>query len=499
MKKRVFFTVLLAVILILSGCSGGGKEDETEKYYLAGHTYYNTVDAFGNADHSQIWFGKDGSFVMRDNFAEGYYELTGTWSIKENVCTLDVETSGVGNYKMVKFEIVDDDTLILKTTLAGSRADSYFTTSQIKGDPFVYGTYYNFSQPSGDLSYVEINSDASFSFVDRNELGVREYKGKYTMNDGMLTLTYYEEGTAKTIQMLIQDRETLVLQNDVGVSATGDIFSITEPVPPTVTIPCEKLTVKEKSQKVEASSGSFNLGVKASPADTTDEIIYRSNDEKIVTVDGSGNATAGSKVGKTTIEVTCGSQKLTISFETTTPKATGVKLDQNVIKMSMNETRKLKATVVPSTADQSVKFKSSDSKVAKVDKNGNITGVLPGKAKITVTASDGASSYCNVYVEGETVIFEMEDNVSVKAASGQKIPYKAYLIICQEDYYDKQDVTLEVEFHTAYTSALDIDGNGNVYAKGAIYDTVDIPVYFTWNDGSSLNVTSQTFTVHVEK
>jgi len=33
----------------------------------------------------------------------------------------------------------------------------------------------------------------------------------------------------------------------------------------------------------------------------------------------------------------------------------------------------------------------------------------------------------------------------------------------------------------------------------AVYESVDIPVYFTYSDGSSLNVTSQTFTIRVEK
>ncbi|MBP5280397.1 MAG: hypothetical protein J6Z03_07920, partial [Erysipelotrichaceae bacterium] len=91
------------------------------------------------------------------------------------------------------------------------------------------------------------------------------------------------------------------------------------------------------------------------------------------------------------------------------------------------------------------------------------------------------------------------NNVSVKAGSGEKIPYKATWISCYDFAVNKQDVTNEVDFHTAFTSALDIDGYGNVYAKGAVYDTVDITVYFTFTDGSSFNVRSQDFIVHVEK
>lgn len=498
MKRRVLLTAIMTLLLILTGCTH--EDTPTSAYDLAGRTYYNTVDQFGNEDHSQIWFGKDGSFVMRDNFAEGYYELTGSWSVKENVCTLDVTSSGVGNYKTVLFEIRDNDTLILKTTLAGSRSNSYFTTTEIRGEPFLYDTYYNQTQVAQEIdsSYITLNSDASFTLVDRNG-EITEIVGTYTMVKDTLTMTYRKGGAAQTFEMKIKDPQNLVMLNDVGASATGDIFKVFTPDPGPEKIPCEGLQSPKSKYKVEAGSSPFNLNIVTKPANTTDAITYHSNNEKIVKVSETGAVTPGSKVGKTTIDVTCGTQSLTIGFETTTPSATGVELDPGVMQLTMGETQKLKAKVLPSSADQTVTFKSADTKIAKVDKNGNVKGVFLGKTKITATAANGANSYINVYVEGETVIFEMEDNVSVKAASGEKIPYKAYLITCYGENYNKQDVTLECEFHTKYTSALDIDGNGNVYAKGAIYDTVDIPIYFTWNDGSSLNITSQTFTVHVVK
>ncbi|MBQ2659277.1 MAG: hypothetical protein IJF87_12000, partial [Erysipelotrichaceae bacterium] len=129
----------------------------------------------------------------------------------------------------------------------------------------------------------------------------------------------------------------------------------------------------------------------------------------------------------------------------------------------------------------------------------NVTGVSPGNTKITVKAVNDVSATCDVCVEGETVIFEMKNNVSVNAGSGEKIPYKAYHVGCYDGETFKNDVTDYVDFHTAYTSALDIDGNGNVYAKGAVYETVDIEVYFTYSDGGSFFVTSDTYIVHVEK
>ena len=160
----------------------------------------------------------------------------------------------------------------------------------------------------------------------------------------------------------------------------------------------------------------------------------------------------------------------------------------------------IKASVLPeNTTDKTLKYEVADGRIASVDSNGKVTGKFPGVTSVKVTAASGVSVECKIIVEGEDVVFSMENNVSVKAGSGQKIPYKAKYYTCYDGIVNVQDVTTECDFHTAYTSALDIDGSGNVYAKGAVYETVDIEVYFTWSDGSSLNCTSPTFIVHVEK
>ncbi|MBR0385490.1 MAG: hypothetical protein IJI05_02970, partial [Erysipelotrichaceae bacterium] len=276
MKRSSFLIVLMTLLLLITGCSDGKN---TAAYDLAGKTYYNTIDEYGNTDHSQIWFGKDGSFVMKDNFAEGYYEITGTWSIKENVCTLDVSSSGVGNYKTILFEIQDNDTIVLKSSLAGSRSNSYFTTAEIKGEPITFGTYYNYSQNEGDLDYIEIKADGSFMLVNRYSEPITETKGTWALKDKMLTMTYYKDGMENIFEMEIKDPKNLVLLNDMGPSATGDIFSIDPPVediPDPVVIPCTGLKASETSYKVPVNSSPFYLGIQVLPSDCTEQIYFTS-------------------------------------------------------------------------------------------------------------------------------------------------------------------------------------------------------------------------------
>ena len=503
-KVRILITLMLVTMMSLT-CGCTKKEEKT--YDLAGKTYYNTVDEYDNAEHSNVWFGKDGSFVLKDNYFDGFYQVTGDWSVKENVVTLDVKETGVGQFSKIIFEIVDDETLKLKTTLAGSKAEDTFTVNQSSNSgsgsqsKFAYTTYYNISQTSKEKSYCELRSDGSFAFIDKNDFGIVEYNGTYTQEKDLLKLTANEDG--RTIEFLIADEKNLLLQSDVGVSATGDKFSSEYKETSDVTpkdIPCTSITsLYNNYWAVEGVSG-YDLEVKVTPENTTDKITYSSDDEKVVKVNEKGLCTAVAP-GTTKIHIKCGSIERVVGFETRA-KSVAVKevsVDPKKMTLNVDGTNQITAKVSPDNAtDKAISFKSNNTGVAKVDSNGIVYGVSPGITKIIVTAG-GVSSECEVCVEGETVIFSMQNNVSVKAGSGEKIPYQATWISSWDFNYSEQDVTKEVDFHTAYTSALDIDGNGNVYAKGAVYETVDIPIYFTFTDGSSFFVQSQNFTVHVEK
>ena len=247
MKKvfRISF-VLLCVLLMLCGCTGGKKEED-KTIDISGKTFYNTVDNYDNNDHSKIWFGKDKTFVLKDNFYDGYYEADGTWEINENVVTLKVEHTGVGQFEVIKFEIKDEDTLILKTSLAGSQSDDVFSTTEVKGPTnggsttvpdlsFKYNTYYNMTQSSKNKSYVEIRSDNSFAMLDMDDFGVMEANGTCTISGDTLTCGNFQQvnpfgESVKEIYFMVFDENTLILLTDLGVSRIGDVFSSNGTIP----------------------------------------------------------------------------------------------------------------------------------------------------------------------------------------------------------------------------------------------------------------------------
>ena len=505
MKKRIasVFILLLVLLLCLSGCK---KTEEVTGYDLSGKTYYNTVDEYGNDEHSKIWFGKDGSFVMKDNFYDGYYEISGTWTVNENVATLDVTETGVGEFKKIIFEIEDEDTLKLKTSLAGSVQDQIFSTTETKGSSgssgsssdsgFTYTNYYNTSQTSTKVSRAEIHSDGSFTFIDQNDLSITEINGTYTKENDVLKMTGDEFSKGKNFEFKVKSDGTLVLQNDIGVSATGDVFS--KDYKPSEKVPCTGLTSLYNNYWATEGVKNYDLEVKATPANTTDVITYTVEDENVVTVSADGKATTVSP-GKTKIHIKCGEIERVVGFETRAKGPSSISFDENPIYFYVNNSAKIKAKALPETADQTLTYESSDKSIVTVDKNGNLYGVSPGNAEITVKAVNGTSAVCKVCVEGETVIFEIDTSVSVKAASGALIPFKAYLISCYDGSVNKQDVTDYVDFHTAYTSALTLKSPGYLCASGAIYDTFDCPFYFEFSDGSSLHVVSDTYYIHIEK
>ena len=82
------------------------------------------------------------------------------------------------------------------------------------------------------------------------------------------------------------------------------------------------------------------------------------------------------------------------------PKApTSVKINRTTLGLGMGEKYGLVKTVLPSNADQSVTWISSDSKVVAVDSNGVVTGRIPGTATVVFYTNNGLAASCTVTVK----------------------------------------------------------------------------------------------------
>lgn len=81
-------------------------------------------------------------------------------------------------------------------------------------------------------------------------------------------------------------------------------------------------------------------------------------------------------------------------------KATKIKLNKSKLTLKKGKTSTLKVTATPKEADTNLTWKSSNTKVATVDKNGKIKAKKKGKVTITVTdKNSGKKATCTVTVK----------------------------------------------------------------------------------------------------
>lgn len=169
-------------------------------------------------------------------------------------------------------------------------------------------------------------------------------------------------------------------------------------------------SVKVKSVKVTSDTGKtayvakgktiqLKTDVSVTPAKSTNKkVTYKSNNKKIATVSSKG-VVKGIKTGTTTIKVTSKSDKnksAKITVKVTTPVS---KLTLNKSKLSLSKGKTQKLTVKYKPAKnicKTVKWTSSNKKVATVSDDGIVKAVGKGSAKITAQALDGTNKKSNV-------------------------------------------------------------------------------------------------------
>lgn len=92
---------------------------------------------------------------------------------------------------------------------------------------------------------------------------------------------------------------------------------------------------------------------------------------------------------------------ITTSVGLTTIAVNSIKLNTSSVKIQVGRTYKLNITFTPENAtNKKLTFSSANKKIAIVDKNGIIKGIIPGKTVITVTSSSNkkALAKCNVTI-----------------------------------------------------------------------------------------------------
>lgn len=275
-------------------------------------------------------------------------------------------------------------------------------------------------------------------------------------NTGLVTAK--KNGSAKIICTTADGKYTAVCKITVKTKVTG------------VTLNKTKTSVyvggtKQLTAKVEPSNAT-NKGVK-----------WKSSDKSVATVNSNGKVTGKSK-GSAVITCTTkdGSYKASCVISVSKyVKAKSVKLNKTSRTLSINETYKLKATVSPSDAsEKGVKWKSSDTSVAKVDSKGKVTALKKGTATITCTTKDGGyKATCKITVKKVSVTGLSLSSTSITLDIGDS--EKLYANVKPSNASNKK-----VAWKSSDTSVATVSSSGKVKAIGSGKATITC----TTKDGS---------------
>ncbi len=129
-------------------------------------------------------------------------------------------------------------------------------------------------------------------------------------------------------------------------------------------------------------------------------ITWKSSNKKIATVKN-GKVTIKKKAGKAKITASVGGKSVTVTLKASKKpvKVTKITIGKYSKTMKAKKTQKLKATVMqPTAANSKVVWKSSNKKIATVNKSGKVTAKKAGKVTITATAKDGSKKKASVKI-----------------------------------------------------------------------------------------------------
>ena len=215
------------------------------------------------------------------------------------------------------------------------------------------------------VSTVKVESGKNITWTSANEkIATVDANGKITgVKKGKTTITATDEyGQSDSVEV------TVVAKNK-GV---------------------KKIKLNKKNATLKQGE-KLTLAATLTPSNAKNKnIIWKSSDTSVVTVDSKGKVKAVG-TGKATITAIASSGK-TAKCEIT---VTGAKVKKITISgektMKKGETQQLTAKIKPVFAEnQNLKWKSSNKKIATVDANGVVTALKKGTVTITATAKDGS-------------------------------------------------------------------------------------------------------------
>ena len=238
------------------------------------------------------------------------------------------------------------------------------------------------------------------------------------------------------------------------------IFSCTAPVED---IPVGSISLDKPSLELQEGEVA-QLKATVLPKNATDtQVTWSSSNPEVASVDKSGLVTALTP-GFVTITAMAGQKTATCQVRVSKKQVpvSGITLDRYSLEMVEGESAKITATILPQNAtNATVTWSSSDSNIAVVDADGNVTAVKVGSATITAKAEDKTAS-CTVKVSSSVIPVSSIslDKANVTVTEGES--FRLVASVMPENATDKT-----VNWSSSDETLASVDQNGYVKALAA--------------------------------
>ena len=160
-------------------------------------------------------------------------------------------------------------------------------------------------------------------------------------------------------------------------------------------------------------------------------ITWSSSDSSVISIETTSGTSAtlkGNKLGKATITAsTPDGGTVSKELEVIRPELDYITLNKTKATLGIKEKLALKVSLVPAEATTTLKWKSSNSKVAAVTKKGVVVGKKVGTAVITVTAANGYSAEATITVKAAPDSVTLSKSGTVTLKRGKTLKLKATL------------------------------------------------------------------------
>lgn len=292
------------------------------------------------------------------------------------------------------------------------------------------------------------------------------------------------------VECLAKGKATISALVDGKVQATVTV---------SVTTLVERLTITSKTGSFTLASGKkLNLTATVAPAEAASKAVTWAITEgsQYAKISASGVVTANKNLtAPVTVTVQAaakdGSGVTAEQDITVNPLSYGVEIkrpyasENTTLVWDMaadgNDTMQLSAKVYPLTAEQSVTWKSSSTKVAAIDETGKITFLKAGSVTITATANDGSGKKATFKIQVIKLMKSLE-LADTSVAGGKSVTLKP--VIGPTDVTNKK-LTWSVS-ENEY--GIKINASGKLTTK-AVTEPVTVTVTVAAQDGSDVKAT----------